>query len=139
MPHAAVTREGGVTPGMLTQLKLTLDELDGDPRQCGDLQRVEEEGQLSFVESNKLCVRSFRTAELAPWQKEAMEHVHALIDKEQKSRQRAAAGPRGGEGFAADGEADLDGDGRLELLVLFLLLVRAEVLLVQILYGRLRA
>ena len=54
--------------------------------------------------ANGLRVRSFRTTELAPWQKEAMEHVHALIDKEQKSKQRAAAGPRGGEGFAAGDE-----------------------------------
>ena len=57
--------------------------------------------------ANQLCVRSFRTTELAGWQKEAMEHVHSLIDKEHKSRQRANAAARGGEGFAGgEGEED---------------------------------
>ena len=53
--------------------------------------------------ANALCVRSFRTTELAGWQQEAMEHVHSLIDKEHKSRQRATAARGGGEGFASDG------------------------------------
>ena len=52
-----------------------------------------------------LAVRSFRTTEVPPWLREATDHVHALIDKEQKSRQRGAAAARGGEGFGA-GEGD---------------------------------
>ena len=35
--------------------------------------------------ANGLIVRSFRTTELAGWLREAMEHVHALIDKEAKT------------------------------------------------------
>jgi len=58
--------------------------------------------------ANGLCVRSFRAIELEGWQKEAMEHVHALIDKEQKARQRGAARRDTSEGFK-DGEDGEEG------------------------------
>jgi len=47
--------------------------------------------------ANGLSVRSFRTVELAGWQREAMEHVHALINKEQaaRNRQQKAGGADG--------------------------------------------
>ena len=44
--------------------------------------------------ANSLTVRSFRTTEVPPWLKEAMDHVHTLIDKEQKLRQRGQAQAR---------------------------------------------
>ncbi len=64
--------------------------------------------------ANGLCVRSFRTLELEQWQKEAMEHVHALIEKEAKKGARMAARRDTGEGFK-EGEEEAtdakDGEG----------------------------
>ena len=55
--------------------------------------------------ANGLCVRSFRSLELEQWQKEAIEHVHALIDKEAKKGQATRKKSTSGEGFK-EGEED---------------------------------
>ena len=62
--------------------------------------------------ANDKVVRSFRLVELVAWQKEAMEHVHALIDKEAKSRARATRTSRGD----GDGDKGADGDGEEDVL-----------------------
>ena len=60
--------------------------------------------------ANGLQVRSFRTTDVAPWLKEATDHVHSLIDKEQKLRQRDSTGAVEGGGFGG-GEGDAAEEG----------------------------
>ncbi|KAL1522827.1 hypothetical protein AB1Y20_017796 [Prymnesium parvum] len=64
--------------------------------------------------ANDLSVKSFRTVELADWQRNAMEQVHSVIASEQAARQRRRASLQGGDLGGGDEGEEGDDDIKMD-------------------------